>query len=182
MTLVLVTGLPGTGKTTIAKGLIDKYLSEYIYISTDEVRKKHFNLTEHHYEAFNQKIYSQDKRNIIYSIINVLVEILLSQNFSVIVEGTFYSRDKREPIINICEKLNHKYIIIQTTYPEILIQKRFQKRILQNTDISDARYEVYKALKEIYEPINFPHITIDTKKPIETNIEEVKRYFTTVSA
>jgi predicted kinase len=182
MPLILITGLPGTGKTSLAIALKKHYFSEYIYLSTDEVRIKFFNLTEHHYENFNQKIYTQDKRDIIYTIISLIIDTLLSQNVSVIVEGTYYSQEKRETIINTCERLKHKYVIIQTTFPEDKIKERFEKRVSLDTDASDARYQIYEAMKEQYEPIKFPSVIIDTQKPISMNVKEVKRYYDTISS
>ena len=174
---VLIAGLPGTGKTFLAKNLLSSIFSGFISLSTDEVRRLYFGLSEHQYMDFNQKIYSQDKRDIVYNVINLMVDILLTQGFSVVVEGTFYRQEKREKLLDICNRLSHQYIIIKTIFSDELMEARLQNRELSDNNVSDARYQIYLALKERFETIVQPHLIIDTQQSITSCIEEVKRYY-----
>ena len=174
---VLIAGLPGTGKTLLAENLLSSYFSGFTYISTDEVRRLYFGISKHQYLDFNQKIYSQEKRDKIYIVIDLMVELLLTQGFSVIVEGTYYQQEKRERLLDICYRLNHQYLIIKTTYPDELIEGRLQSREFSNNNISDARYQIYSAIKDRFEPIIKPHLIIDTQQSIASCIEEVKKYY-----
>ena len=67
---VLIAGLPGTGKTFLAENLTSSFFSRFITLNTDEVRHLYFGLSEHNYLEFNQEIYSQDKRDMIFNVIN----------------------------------------------------------------------------------------------------------------
>ncbi len=175
--LILVVGLPGTGKTFLAENLLSSHFSGFISISTDEIRRRYFGLSEHHYLDFNQEIYSQEKRNEIYNVINLMVDILLTQGFSIVVEGTYYTREKRDILLQTCHRLKHQYLIIKTSYPDELMEFRLKNREISDNDTSDARYHIYLALKERFESIEQPHITINTQQSITSCIEEVKNYY-----
>ena len=174
---VLIAGLPGTGKTFLAENLTSSIFSGFITLNTDEVRRLYFGLSEHHYLEFNQEIYSQDKRDMVYTIINSMVEILLTQRFSVIVEGTYYSQKQRDKLLDICNRLNNQYFIIKTIFPDEKMEARLHNRKLLDNNVSDARYQIYLAIKERFEKIVQPHLVIDTQQSISTCIEEVKRYY-----
>jgi len=180
--LILIVGLPGSGKTYLAKNLFSSHFSGFISISTDEVRRRYFNLTEHKYLEFNQEIYSQERRDEIYNVINLMVDILLTQGFSIILEGTYYSREKRNILLQTCHRLNHQYLIIQTTFPDELMETRLQNRMYAENDTSDARYQIYLALKERFESIKEPHLVINTQQSITSCIEEVKQYYDKIRA
>ncbi|MHA2304874.1 MAG: AAA family ATPase, partial [Candidatus Hodarchaeales archaeon] len=104
MTLILVMGLPGTGKTVLANDLSSFLPNNPIYLSTDSIRRNVFNFSKHQYAKFGEKLYSSKDRQLIYNVLNFIVEILIKQQLSVIVDGTFYSKATRKPFYEICNR------------------------------------------------------------------------------
>ncbi|MHA2245479.1 MAG: AAA family ATPase [Candidatus Hodarchaeales archaeon] len=176
MSLIMITGLPGTGKTFLAKKLTKSLPHQYIYISTDKVRRNLFDFSHHQYVPFGDKLYTQEKRDLVYNAIYLIVDILLNQKLSVIVDGTFYSLIKRQPLFSICQRLNQKLFIIKTICSEEIIKQRIKERKKQEENASDADFDIYLEIKEKFEPIITPHLEIDTGKEISNNLEEVRTY------
>jgi len=86
--IILITGLPGSGKTYLSKKLEDKY--NYEYLSKDK------------YNGISSKLLINKLKNII------------SDGKSVIIEGLMYTNDQREQYLDIAKDYN-KYIIIMKT-------------------------------------------------------------------
>ncbi|MGZ5549683.1 MAG: hypothetical protein ACXW07_02680, partial [Nitrososphaeraceae archaeon] len=57
--------------------------------------------------------------------------------------------------------------------PEDIIITRL---LLRHDDYSDANVSIYLKMKKIYEPVRQKHITINTAKPFEKNIERILKY------
>ncbi|UCG01753.1 MAG: AAA family ATPase [Candidatus Heimdallarchaeota archaeon] len=176
MPLVIILGLPGTGKTYLATELIQSLSEPPIYLSTDKIRRNLFDFSHHHYVPFGDKLYTQEKRDLVYNALYLIVEILLSQNLSIIVDGTFYSQTKRIPLIKICQQLNQKYYIIKTTCTEEVIKQRIQERKSQGDNASDADFNIYLEIKDRFETITTPHLEIDTGKDLSIILKEVISY------
>lgn len=176
MPLIIVMGLPGTGKSLLALELSRTLSGKQIYISTDIVRRHLFDFSHHQYEPFGDKLYTQEKRDLVYNSLNLIVDILLSQKLSVIVDGTFYSQIKRIPLIKICQRLNQKLIIIKTICSEDIIKQRIKERKAQEENTSDADFDIYLEIKERFEPIDTPHLEINTGKDLSIILEEVRTY------
>jgi hypothetical protein len=47
---------------------------------------------------------------------------------------------------------------------------------LRKDDYSDANVSIYLKMKKIYEPVRQKHISINTTKPIDRNIEKILKY------
>ncbi len=172
----MILGLPGTGKTSLAKELSQSLSDSPIYVSTDIVRRKLFDFSHHHYLPFGDKLYTNEKRDLVYNALYLIVEILLSQKHSVIVDATFYSQGKRQPLIKICQRLNQKLIVIKTTCSEDIIKQRIQKRKIQNDNASDADFNIYLEIKEMFEPVINPHFKVNTGKELSIILQEVQNY------
>jgi predicted kinase len=176
MSLIIILGLPGTGKSYLAVQLLKSLSNPPIYLSTDKIRRTLFDFSHHQYVPFGNKLYTQEKRDLVYNALYMVVEILLSQELSVMVDGTFYAQTKRQPLLNICQRLNQSYIIIKTTCSEDLVKQRIQERKSQNNNASDADFNIYLEIKERFDPITTPHLEIDTGKDLSTLLKEVTSY------
>ncbi len=176
MPLIMIMGLPGTGKTYLAKELSKSLPHQYIHISTDKVRRNLFNFSHHQYVPFGDELYTQEKRDLVYNALYLIVDIFLSQKLSVIVDGTFYSQMKRQPLFKICQRLNQELIIIRTICSEDTIKQRIQERKIQGGDASDADFNIYLEIKDRFEPIPAPHLVIDTGKNLSIMLQEVRTY------
>jgi predicted kinase len=176
MSLIVILGLPGTGKTYLATELPKSLSDPTIYLSTDRVRRTLFDFSHHQYVPFGDKLYTQEKRDLVYNALYLIVEILLSQKLSVIVDGTFYSKTKRQPLFKICQRLNQKYFIIKTTCSEDLVKQRIQERKSLGNNTSDADFNIYLEIKDRFEPINNPHLEVNTGKELSIILKEVISY------
>ncbi|UCE13775.1 MAG: AAA family ATPase [Candidatus Heimdallarchaeota archaeon] len=182
MPLIMILGLPGTGKTFFAKELSEFLPDKPIYLSTDIVRRYLFDFSHHHYEPFGEKSYTQEKRDLVYNALYLVIDILLSQKLSVMVDGTFYSQNKRQPIYKICQRSNQELILIRTTCSEDRIRQRIQDRKSQGKNSSDADFNIYLEIKKRFEPIKIPHLVINTEQSLTTNLQEVKKYIDKIRA
>ncbi len=176
MALILVTGLPGTGKSVLAKELVRFLPSKPIYLSTDNVRRKLFDFSDHHYREFGKDFYSLQNRKLVYNALNLIADILISQNLSVVVDGTFYSQETRKPLLEISNKYNCKLIVIKTTCSEETVKQRMKNRKLEEKEISDAGFNIYLEIKKRFEPIIVQHLVVNTEKDLKINLQEVGKY------
>ncbi|MFX0206131.1 MAG: AAA family ATPase [Candidatus Hodarchaeota archaeon] len=176
MTLIIILGLPGTGKSYLAEALLKSLPNPPIYFRTDKIRRTLFDFSHHQYVPFGDKLYTQEKRDLVYNALYLVVEVLLGQKLSVIVDGTFYAQTKRAPLIKICQKLNQKYFIIKTICAEDLVKQRIHKRRTQNDNASDADFDIYLEIKDRFETIDAPHLEIDTGKDLKIVLKEVTSY------
>jgi predicted kinase len=176
MPLILILGLPSTGKTSIAKALSKALPGKPIYLNTDLIRRKLFNFSEHHYTSFNTSIYTQENRILVYNALYLFTDILLSLNFTIILDGTFYSKTTRRPLYEMCDRLNQKLFIIKTSCSDDTVKRRIHERKKHGRDVSDADFSIYKECKKKFEPLTLNHLVVDTSKDISQNLQEVKEF------
>lgn len=156
--LILVCGLPGTGKSTLAKNLAKKINATVL--RTDVIRK----------ELFNRPRYTEEEKKLIYDILFLIAKYLLQNKNNVIVDGTFYKKKIREKIYSIGEKTGSDLHIIECTSPEDVIIERMKRRDKRGKNLSDADFQVYKRIKDEFEPITRRHITIDTTRSVRKTL------------
>jgi bifunctional polynucleotide phosphatase/kinase len=86
--IILITGLPGSGKTYLSKKLEDKY--NYEYLSKDK------------YNGISSKLLIKK------------LEKIISDKKSVIIEGLMYTNEQREQYLDIAKDYNKYLIIVKT--------------------------------------------------------------------
>ncbi len=163
--LIIIAGLPATGKSTLAKKLAEKINA--VVLNTDVIRK----------EMLPKPKYTEEEKRLIYNVLFLLTKYLLMNNINVILDGTFYKRSIRRKAYEIAEKLGKKIIIIECVCNEEVVKERLIKRSKERS-ISDADYEVYKKIKSQFEKILSKHIVVDTTKNVDINdiVMKIKEY------
>ena len=159
--LIMIGGLPGSGKSYLAKALSNKVNA--VHINSDVVRKEMNNLGK----------YETTDKNLVYNQMKQRLISILDRGSNVIVDTTFYKKSLRTEIVEIAKDRKCKpYFILVTADDEII-----KKRVSVKRKDSEANFEVYKKLKKQFEPINIDYLEIDTSKEgLMSSIEKIVNY------
>jgi predicted kinase len=162
--IVIICGLPGVGKSTLAKNLAP--MINATILSSDKIRK----------ELFPNPTYSPFERKLVYDVMIILAKYLNQVRCNCILDATFNKEDSRLEIREKLQLNDRQFQIVECFCTEEVIISRLKSR---KYDYSDATIEVYQKMKKIYEPVKVDHITIDTTLPPQENsqriVEEIKR-------
>ncbi|HEU4482887.1 MAG TPA: AAA family ATPase [Nitrososphaeraceae archaeon] len=159
--IIVICGLPGTGKTFLSNKL-SSYVNATV-LSTDKLRK----------ELFGKPTYTAWERALIYDVLFLLAKYLHSSGISCILDGTFNLEKSRSEVKELLNLTHDQIHIIECICPEDMILTRL---LLRKDDYSDANVSIYLKMKKIYEPVRQKHISINTTKPIDKNIEKIIKY------
>jgi len=161
--LVLITGLPATGKSTIARNLAKRLRG--VLLSTDRIRR----------QLLKEPRYTREEKELIYRVMFLISEYLLRSGITVILDGTFYLRSLRKQVYAAASKTKSRLVVVECVCPDRVIKRRMIRRSRRRRSLSDADYEVYKKLKAQYQPIRRNHIIVDTTKRLSQNLDEILR-------
>ncbi len=156
--IVLICGLPGVGKTTIAKNLAP--LIDAVILSSDKIRK----------ELIPNPTYTKEERKLIYDVMVLIAAYLQNSGTNIILDATFNKEDSRNKVKQRIRVPRDEFFIIECVCPENIIFSRIKNR---KEDYSDADISVYKKMKKIYEPVKVDHITVDTSLNTAGNVKNI---------
>lgn len=167
-TLLIISGLPGTGKSYLADKIAGKLCLKVL--RTDEIRKELAGISreEHKYEKFKKGIYSKEMNERTYREMFNRTKKFLKEGKSCILDATFSMRKDRKMAEKIAREAGAVFLIIECICPEEIVIERMKKRIKKGT-ISDATIGIYQRMKEQFEQIrdDEPHLTVDTSQSRE---------------
>jgi len=156
--IVLICGLPGVGKTTIAKNLAP--LIDAVILSSDKIRK----------ELIPNPTYTKEERKLIYDVMVLIAAYLQNSGTNIILDATFNKEDSRNKVKQRIRVPRDEFFIIECVCPEDIIFSRIKNR---KEDYSDADISVYQKMKKIYEPVKVDHITVDTSLNTADNVKNI---------
>lgn len=155
--LIIVCGLQGTGKSTVAAYLTKK-IKKAIHLRSDIIRKK----------LFSNPTYSEKEKEKVYIVLLQNVKTLLKRK-TVILDATFSKNRYRILAKRIAENLGASWHIIETTCSEEIVKKRLKTR---TNDASDAKFIHYLEQKPLFETIRGKHIIVDTSMDLGTQLND----------
>ncbi len=158
--LILICGLPATGKSTVARRLAKALDAELI--RTDIIRK----------DLIKDPKYTPEEKELVYGTVFLLAGYLLKADANVIIDGTFYNNGLRNKAKAVAKKRGKRFFLIETRCPEDIVLKRLEGRKRNLRSPSDADVEVYYKIKGIFEEIEGEHIEIETGWNIREAIQE----------
>jgi len=160
-TVLVVLGLPGSGKSFFARHLADNLAAGYL--NTDMVRKK-MNKKRKHDDRSKQMVYDQMEKAMVEEV---------RKNDVVILDGTFQTRQVRKQFIRRSGTLGIKIRFIQVTADDETIRERME----QSRRYTEDDYEIYRVVKDRFEPVIEPHLRFDTDQlELDRMIEKTRKY------
>ncbi|MGH7765964.1 MAG: AAA family ATPase [Candidatus Binatia bacterium] len=174
--LLIVYGLAGSGKSTVARMLGD--LTGFEILSSDVVRKRLARIqpTERAGKGYREGIYSASFTQRTYETLLKEAEKRLNDGRGLIVDATFNNAEHRRLFLHSAAGMGIRVAFIECRAGEEEIFRRLQKRAERNDDISDATWEVYLRQRKEFTPLaEIPdrlHVTIDTESRLGDSIEE----------
>ena len=158
--LVLMSGLSGSGKSTVAR-----YISKNqgaIQIRSDAVRK---HLASIPLEKVGNSIYSEEMTHKTYDRLAELGIILAKAGYTVILDAKYDRLTLRQPVISQSEENNLPLKIIYCTAPESVLRDRLNQR---QDDVSDATADLITSQQtntEAFTPAEQAYVTtVDTSR------------------
>ncbi len=168
--LVVLYGLMGSGKTSIARYIRERY--GWHMLSTDAVRKQISGVGEatRVYVPYNEGLYSPEMNRKTYGEVCRRAENLLHGGFDVAIDGAFKRRAERQPVIELAERARANLLFLRTTCSQDEQHRRLAKRQQHDTR-SDGRVELMEHQRADFEAPDpadgdfFATISTDAPKP-----------------
>lgn len=136
--LVLVGGLPGTGKSTLAAGLSDR--TGWTVLRSDEVRKElagmgHGKRTHEH---FGEGIYSEEMTQATYDELLTRARRLLELGESVIADASWLRARHRDAAAAVARETASELVQLRCDVASDIAVERMRRRLAEGGDASDA--------------------------------------------
>ena len=168
--IVIMAGLPGTGKTTVARALAQSLPGAVL--DKDVIRAALFEPA--HVE------YSLAQDDFCQEIMLQTAGYLLAKDaeLHVLLDGrTFSRRYQRERVIEFCEQVGTTWAVVECVCAEQTALRRLAEAVAQNTHLATNRTpELYRQIRKTWEPIDEPKIVLDTDASLDSCVDQALRY------
>jgi predicted kinase len=173
--VVIMAGLPGTGKSAVARSLAHR-LSGAV-LDKDIIRAALFAPADVEYsrvqDDFCQEIQLQT------------AAYLLRKNLSlyVFLDGrTFSLRYQRERVFEFCSQLGTRWAILECVCSEQTALGRLERGTVRQIHPAMNRTpDLYNQIRKAWEPIDCPKLVIDTEASLDSCAERATQYLTQIA-
>jgi hypothetical protein len=162
---VVVSGLPGTGKSFFCRKLAERQF--FCILESDAMRKT----------LSPSPDYSVAESARLFAACHSLIEWLLKNGVPIIFDATNLSERHREHLYRISDRTGAKLVLIRVEAPPAVAYQRLQarKNAANPEDKSDADWEVYKRMEPRAERFQRNYFAVDTSRDIAPVIEKIMR-------
>lgn len=174
--MIIVTGAPGTGKTTLSRKLSERY--SIPLVAKDEIKELLFDSI-----GLGDQQWSQQLSKASYNLLFNFVEKLLRTNTPFIVEGNFYDGEATKNFLSLKSIADFQVLQIQCyTEPETLYERckardnsgqRHQGHIHQLPEFHEYKSKVFDSKCYRLDMDNSIHIDLDTTHFETLNYEQL---------
>jgi aminoglycoside phosphotransferase family enzyme/predicted kinase len=169
--LLVMTGLMGTGKSTVAEQLARR--AGFEVLSSDILRKALAGIpvTEHRRVGQGKDIYDAEFTRRTYSALFEKAAALLARGQDVILDASFKKKADRQRAREMALSAGADYAIIECVLDEDLTRARLERRLAEGNSPSDGRWEIFAAQKGEFDIISGDgegrHLVVDTSIPAD---------------
>ena len=169
--IVIMAGLPGTGKSTLARALAQRLPGAVL--DKDTIRAALFQPPAHVEYSLAQDDFCQE-------IMLQTAAYLLAKDagLHVLLDGRTFSRVyQRERVIEFCPQVGTTWAMLECVCTEQTALRRLAEAMAQNTHPAANRTpELYRQIREAWEPIDCPKLVIDTDANVDSCVDRALRY------
>ncbi len=173
--LILVMGMIGTGKTSLAQRLAREM--DMALISSDPLRKELAGVDpfQRVKEDFHRGLYSPQMTEKVYSTMMERAKEHLEKGKGVILDATFARKEWRDMAQTVAREKGVPCLIVVTTAPEEVIRERLEKRQKEKV-VSDGRWDIYLKHREKFQMPRDegPLLVLDTREDLDSLVKKVK--------
>lgn len=163
--LIVVSGLPGTGKSFLCRKLAERV--SFLVLASDTLRRI----------LFPSPRYEESENRRLFSACHALIEELLCEGIPVIFDATNLSEHHREYLYRAAERAGARLILVCVEAPVEVVRQRLlaRGRATMSEGDSEAGWEVYNRMRPRSEKISRNHFVVDTSQDITAAIEKIVR-------
>ena len=163
--LVVLCGLPGTGKSHFARALTER--APFVWLNSDRTRKL----------LVARPCYSRREHRRVFAAMHVLTRGYLRDGHSVVFDATNLNEGVRAPLYASAEAVGVEPLIIRFTASAGVVWQRLADRAAGIGDAtqSDADWRVYSLMAVADQPVPRPHLLVRGPEDMERVLEETLR-------
>ncbi|MGI9550231.1 MAG: AAA family ATPase [Aurantibacter sp.] len=156
--VILVLGLPGSGKSYFASRLAEMIQADYV--NSDRLRK----------ELFSKRTYSDLEKTKVYNAMLGKMEEAVAKKKNVVVDTTFHKKETRELFK---KKTEERMYFIEVWADENITRERLKK----SRPYSEADFEIYRIIREQWQPLAEPRLVLEsTNENIDDMLQKAAQY------
>ena len=161
--LVVVSGLPGSGKSYFSRRLVERM--PLLILESDALRKV----------LFPTPSYDRAESARLFEACYSLIDELLVRGVPILLDATNLIEGHRERLYNIAHRRDAKLVLVHVKASPEIVYERLKGRSegVDPQDHSSATWQVYGRLYSTAEPIKRNHFVVDSSRDINPAIEKV---------
>lgn len=161
--LILVAGLPGTGKTTFARALAKAIGAAHL--NTDILRST-LGLRGNYHPETKERVYRE---------VLAAATAVLARGGNLVVDATFHRQSRRQAFAALADRQQHPQVWILVHAPRAVVRERLG----HTRPDSEADWEVYRKIEDGFEPLSVPHLKLDSGQLTVPQMVEAARQYCT---
>jgi adenylylsulfate kinase len=165
--IVVMAGLPGTGKSTLARALAEE--TGGIVLNKDILRADLFPATFVEYSA--------EQDDFVQDLMQRTAEYLLgrSPGLTVFFDGRTFSRAYQiARVIEMAKKLGTPWRIIECVCPERVARRRIERA--RKHPAKNRTFALYLKIRDSFEAIEYPKLVVDTGGGMKVSLAKAREF------
>lgn len=158
--LILLSGLPGAGKTTFAHALAE--VLDFEHVESDAVRRG----------LAPRPAYTPPENGLVFETVEARARAALEAGRHALVDATNLSNRDRRRFVRLARRLDATLIPVRLTAPEATIRDRLAN---PREGFSQADVAVYEAMRDRVQQLAAPVVVVDTRFSLQPAIDLVLR-------